>query len=88
MPIYEYHCEACGHEFELLQKITDKPIQRCEACHKPRARRLISQSSFQLKGGGWYSDLYSSSGSKPASTPASSSPAPAKSESTPSSKKD
>ena len=61
MPIYEYHCEACGHEFEVMQKITDKPVHVCESCKKPKARRMISQSSFQLKGGGWYSDLYSSS---------------------------
>jgi putative FmdB family regulatory protein len=61
MPIYEYHCDACGHEFEVMQKITDQPVQQCEACKKRKARRMISQSSFQLKGGGWYSDLYSSS---------------------------
>jgi len=64
MPIYEYHCDACGHEFEVMQKITDKPVHQCEACKKLKARRMISQSSFQLKGGGWYSDLYSSSSGK------------------------
>jgi putative FmdB family regulatory protein len=64
MPIYEYHCDACGHEFEVMQKITDEPVHKCEACKKLKARRMISQSSFQLKGGGWYSDLYSSSSSK------------------------
>lgn len=73
MPIYEYHCDACGHEFEVMQKITDKPVHQCEACKKPKAHRMISQSSFQLKGGGWYSDLYSSSSGKPKSDSGSSS---------------
>lgn len=75
MPIYEYRCEACGHEFEVMQKITESPIKKCEACKKPRVKRLISHTSFQLKGGGWYSDLYGSSSSKSKSSTPSSSPA-------------
>lgn len=54
MPIYEYYCEACGHEFEAMQKITDKPLRRCEACGKLKAKRAISRTSFVLKGSGWY----------------------------------
>ena len=67
MPIYEYACAACGHEFEEWQKITDGPIKVCPKCKKRKVERLISRSSFQLKGGGWYSDLYSTSkpGAKP-----------------------
>lgn len=53
MPIYEYRCRKCGHEFEEWQKITDPPVEKCSACGG-RASRLISQSSFILKGTGWY----------------------------------
>jgi putative FmdB family regulatory protein len=54
MPIYEYHCESCGHEFEAMQKITDEPIRKCEGCGKMKAKRSISRTSFVLKGSGWY----------------------------------
>ncbi len=54
MPIYEYYCDACGHEFEVMQKITDNPIKKCEACGKLKAKRAISKTSFVLKGSGWY----------------------------------
>jgi putative FmdB family regulatory protein len=54
MPIYEYYCESCGHEFEVMQKINDKPIKKCEACGETRAKRSISRTSFVLKGSGWY----------------------------------
>jgi putative FmdB family regulatory protein len=60
MPIYEYACERCEEEFEVEQRITDDPLKRCPSCRSPRVKRLISQTSFVLKGGGWYSDLYSS----------------------------
>ena len=53
MPIYEYRCRKCGHEFEEWQKITDPPVEKCCVCGG-RASRLISQSSFILKGTGWY----------------------------------
>ncbi len=60
MPIYEYACERCDEEFEVEQRITDDPLKRCPSCRSPKVKRLISQTSFVLKGGGWYSDLYSS----------------------------
>ena len=60
MPTYEYGCEACGHEFEKEQRITEDPIKKCPKCGKQKARRLITQGNFILKGGGWYADLYSS----------------------------
>jgi putative FmdB family regulatory protein len=63
MPIYEYACAACGWKFEEWQKITDKPVRTCPKCKKQKVERLISQTSFSLKGGGWYSDLYA--GPKP-----------------------
>jgi putative FmdB family regulatory protein len=61
MPIYEYACAACGHEFEEWQKMSDPPVKTCPKCKKKKVERLISQTAFQLKGGGWYADLYSSS---------------------------
>jgi len=60
MPIYEYLCEKCKSEFEVEQRITDAPIRTCPKCRSRKVKRLISQTSFVLKGGGWYSDLYSS----------------------------
>ena len=64
MPIYEYACDKCGHEFEAEQRITDAPLKSCPACRGRKVRRLISRTSFVLKGSGWYSDLYSSGGGK------------------------
>ena len=61
MPTYEYRCRSCEHEMEAFQSIKDAPLQDCPACHEPKLERLISATSFQLKGGGWYKDLYSSS---------------------------
>jgi putative FmdB family regulatory protein len=64
MPIYEYLCKGCGHEFEREQRITENPVRTCPKCKAKKVERLISQTSFVLKGGGWYSDLYSSSKAK------------------------
>ncbi len=63
MPTYEYECTK-GHTFEVVQRITEEPLQRCKLC-RAKAKRLISASNFILKGGGWYSDGY---GSKKASS--------------------
>ena len=60
MPIYEYACERCDSEFEVEQRITEDPLKRCPSCRSVKVKRLISQTSFVLKGSGWYSDLYSS----------------------------
>ena len=64
MPTYEYRCDKCGHEFEREQRITEDAIKTCPKCKAQKAKRLISATSFVLKGGGWYSDLYSSGKSK------------------------
>lgn len=61
MPIYEYACAACGNEFEEWQKMSDPPVRTCPKCKKKKVERLISRTAFQLKGSGWYADLYSSS---------------------------
>jgi putative FmdB family regulatory protein len=57
MPTYNYACDECGHEWELEQRITDAATTVCPEGHK-KARRMISNTSFSLKGGGWYSDGY------------------------------
>jgi len=61
MPTYEYLCEKCEHEFEREQRISDPPVKTCPECRSRRVKKLISRTSFVLKGGGWYSDLYASS---------------------------
>lgn len=61
MPIYEYACGKCRNEFEVEQRITEDPIKTCPKCRSRQAKRLISQTSFVLKGGGWYADAYSTS---------------------------
>jgi putative FmdB family regulatory protein len=53
MPLYEYRCDECGAVTELLQKFSDEPLTTCPHC-SGRVRKLISRSSFQLKGSGWY----------------------------------
>src|SRR5437764_14251204 len=52
MPIYEYQCQKCG-TFEVTQRITEKPLGKCSNC-KGKVKKLISNTSFQLKGTGWY----------------------------------
>lgn len=53
MPIYEYKCEKCGKEHEVMQKMTAKPLTVCQSCGG-RLKKLISNTSFVLKGSGWY----------------------------------
>ena len=64
MPFYEYTCSKCGHHHEELQKVSDPPLRKCPECGRNSLTRLVSAPVFRLKGGGWYSDLYSSA--KPA----------------------
>ena len=59
MPIYEYRCTKCNKTFEKIQRITDEPLTECPDCYGA-LEKLISQTSFSLKGGGWYKDGYSS----------------------------
>jgi putative FmdB family regulatory protein len=54
MPIYEYQCEACGHVFETLQRLSEDPLKECPECGKPALKKLVSAPAFRLKGGGWY----------------------------------
>ena len=57
MPIYEYHCGGCREDFEVTQKISDAPLVECPKC-KGTLEKMISQSSFVLKGSGWYMTDY------------------------------
>jgi putative FmdB family regulatory protein len=54
VPIYEYRCQACGAELEKLQKISDPVLVDCPECGRESLVKLVSASSFRLKGGGWY----------------------------------
>ncbi|MEW5248867.1 FmdB family zinc ribbon protein [Microbulbifer sp. 2201CG32-9] len=54
MPIYEYQCEACGHQMEALQRMSDAPLTSCPSCEQPQLRKKISAAGFRLKGSGWY----------------------------------
>ena len=60
MPIYEYDCQKCG-TFETTQKITEKPLSKCPTC-RGKVKKLISNTSFQLKGTGWYVTDYARKG--------------------------
>jgi len=67
MPIYEYECSKCGKINEALQKFSDKPLTKCRHC-SGKLHKLISHSSFHLKGNGWYVTDYAN---KPRNTSAS-----------------
>lgn len=54
MPIYEYRCDACGHELEKIQKMADPALTECPQCGKSTLKKLVSASGFKLKGTGWY----------------------------------
>lgn len=61
MPIYEYVCSKCDDTIEVMQKFDDPAPSPCPACGAGESlSKIVSRSSFQLKGGGWYADLYSS----------------------------
>ncbi|PLX43150.1 MAG: transcriptional regulator [Deltaproteobacteria bacterium] len=75
MPVYEYRCQSCGAEFELQRKFSEGPVEECPKCASGPVEKLISRSSFALKGSGWYQTDYgkkdsgascAASGSKPA----------------------
>ena len=64
MPIYEFRCEACGKVSEFQMKISDPHPTDCPLCTQPQLRKIMSLPSFQLKGGGWYSDSYDGKSNK------------------------
>ncbi|MEZ5503887.1 MAG: zinc ribbon domain-containing protein [Halioglobus sp.] len=54
MPIYEYQCQACNKQLEVLQKVSDAPLLDCPECGKPALKKKVSAAAFRLKGSGWY----------------------------------
>ena len=65
MPIYEYECKFCSHKFQLLQKINEEPPRICPNCKKEGGiHKLISPTSFMLKGNGWYVTDYKNNSNK------------------------
>jgi len=68
MPIYEYECMQCGKTDEALQKFSDKPLRKCKHC-SGKLQKLISHSSFHLKGTGWYVTDYAGKSHKTSAAP-------------------
>lgn len=64
MPIYEYQCMDCEHEFETIQKISEDPLVTCPQCSNDSLKKKISAAGFRLKGGGWYETDFKSGGRK------------------------
>ena len=62
MPLYEYECDANGHRFEVIQKFSDPPVERCPTCGSP-VHKLMSSPAIQFKGTGWYVTDYARKGS-------------------------
>ena len=54
MPIYSYKCNACGHQSDVLQKMSDVPLTKCPDCGKDSYSKQLTAAGFVLKGGGWY----------------------------------
>jgi len=54
MPIYEFQCQSCGNEVEVLQKISDEPLKDCSACGESTMKKMVSAAAFRLSGSGWY----------------------------------
>jgi putative FmdB family regulatory protein len=66
MPYYEYRCSACGQELEVMQRITDEPLDACPSCGG-HLNKLISNTGFILKGTGWYATDYARKSASPKS---------------------
>jgi putative FmdB family regulatory protein len=64
MPIYEFQCNACGHRFDRLQKISDPDPASCPDCGQPQVQRRVSAPQFRLAGGGWYETDFKKDGDK------------------------
>lgn len=64
MPIYEYACDNCGEIVEEFQSISDKPLKKCKLCGSKKVHKLVSSTSFILKGSGWYVTDYARKSNK------------------------
>ena len=65
MPIYAYRCQDCGHDVEVLQKISDPPLTDCPSCQHPSLVKQVTAAGFHLKGSGWYATDFKGNGTKP-----------------------
>ena len=59
MPIYEYQCQSCGHQFDVIQKVSDEKLTICPKCNEKKLKKLVTSAGFKLKGTGWYMKLIS-----------------------------
>ena len=64
MPIYEYACVSCEHQFETIQRVGEDPLKDCPDCGKAELKKLVSFAAFRLKGGGWYETDFKSGDKK------------------------
>ena len=64
MPIYEYACVSCEHQFETIQRVGEDPLKDCPDCGKAELKKLVSVAAFRLKGGGWYETDFKSGDKK------------------------
>ncbi len=69
MPIYEFRCKDCGKVSEFQMKMSDPNPQNCPTCGEPSLSKIMSLPSFQLKGGGWYSEGYDGRSNKASASP-------------------
>lgn len=68
MPLYEYRCQSCQHQFEVIQKFSDPPIGTCPSCGEGPVVKLLSSPAIQFKGSGWYiTDYARKDAAKPSS---------------------
>jgi putative FmdB family regulatory protein len=67
MPVYEYECSSCGQIEEAFQKVSDKPLTKCRHC-SGNLHKIISHSTFHLKGSGWYVTDYAGKSSSQATS--------------------
>lgn len=77
MPIYAYACESCGHQQDVLQKLSDPLLTVCPSCGKPSFTKQVTAAGFQLKGSGWYQTDFRNNGSPPAAKKPDAAPAAA-----------
>lgn len=64
MPIYEYVCDTCSHQMEVIQNLSEDPLVKCPECDADSLRKKISAAGFRLKGGGWYETDFKSGNKK------------------------
>ena len=88
MPLYDYKCQDCGHEFEALQSMKDDPLTTCPVCENESLKKMVSAPAFSFKGGGWYKDLYGSAGASDKSSDSSKSSSGSDTKTTSSTKSD